>query len=256
MLLKSQILPLLLDFTAFQLFWLLHSPLCWETSNCVVKLAELAANWWSLPCQPHTHKIYRTQQELFCPYGTGASDLVLCRELSIDILERKLTKFNRFLFKGLKEMQFFLFTNATLRLSILNLPNAMCLDCDVPHPSCHALGTASEGSPAGQTPRWISPCTRTHTWTRNGCPEKSKNRVSAYDGSPNHLHRILQAWYGVFSWETSKEPLSKYLCGLLLDLGKPFASMCPLAGCSADVKESLCYFEFCSCYLHLIVKGL
>lgn len=104
-----------------------------------LKLAELAANWWSLPCQSHTHRIYRTQQELFCPYGTGAGDLVLFRELPVDILERKLTKFNRFLLKGLKEMQFFLFTNATLRLFVLTLPNATCLDCDVPHPFCHAL---------------------------------------------------------------------------------------------------------------------
>lgn len=47
----------------------------------------------------------------------------------------------------------------------------------------------------------------------------------------------------------------KYLCCLLLDLGKSFASMCLLAGCSVDVKESFCHFEFGSCYLHLMVQG-
>lgn len=130
----------------------------------------------------------------------------------------------------------------------------MCLDCDVLHPCCHAVGPASEGSPVGQTPKWILPCSRAHTGTGNRCPEKSKDRVSTYDGSASNLHGILQAWYGVSSWETSKELLSKYLCGLLLDLGKPFASMCPLAGCSADVKEGFWYFEFGCSYLHLMVQ--
>lgn len=32
------------------------------------------------------------------------------------------------------------------------------------------------------------------------------------------------------------------------------ASMCPLAGCSADVKEGFWYFEFGCCYLHLMVQ--
>lgn len=121
---------------------------------------------------------------------------------------------------GLKEMQFFSFYNPTLNLFVLTHPNAMCLDCDVLHPCCHAVGPASEGSPVGQTPKWILPCSRAHTGTGNRCPEKSKDRVSTYDGSASNLHGILQAWYGVSSWETSKELLSKYLCGLLLDLGK------------------------------------
>lgn len=150
MLLTPQILALLLDLTGFQLFWLLHSTLCWEEDSCYQNWLQIAD---PCLCQSHTHRIYRTQQELFCPHGTSASGLVLFREPPVGILERKLTKFNRFLLMGLKEMQFFSFYNPTLNLFVLTHPNAMCLDCDVLHPCCHAVGPASEGSPVGQTPK-------------------------------------------------------------------------------------------------------